>query len=142
MKEKKKMYRKLTKEEQRVILHKGTEAPFSGEFENFFETGIYHCKQCNQALYDSASKFHSGCGWASFDDCLQGAITEQLDADGRRIEITCAKCGGHLGHILQGKDLRQRIFAIASILLQLLLKKAPPNKSHNIIRRIGFNNME
>ncbi len=77
MKEKKKMYRKLTKEEQRVILHKGTEAPFSGEFENFFETGIYHCKQCNQALYDSASKFHSGCGWASFDDCLQGAITER-----------------------------------------------------------------
>ncbi|CAM3499802.1 methionine-R-sulfoxide reductase [Helicobacter ganmani] len=118
MKEKKKMYRKLTKEEQRVILHKGTEAPFSGEFENFFETGIYHCKQCNQALYDSASKFHSGCGWASFDDCLQGAITEQLDADGRRIEITCAKCGGHLGHIFAGegftpKNIRHCVNSIA-----------------------------
>ncbi|RDU62985.1 MULTISPECIES: methionine-R-sulfoxide reductase [Helicobacter] len=112
------MYRKLTKEEQRVILHKGTEAPFSGEFENFFETGIYHCKQCNQALYDSASKFHSGCGWASFDDCLQGAITEQLDADGRRIEITCAKCGGHLGHIFAGegftpKNIRHCVNSIA-----------------------------
>ncbi|WP_276952020.1 methionine-R-sulfoxide reductase [Helicobacter rodentium] len=102
------MYKKLTQEEERVILHKGTEAPFSGEFENFFEIGVYHCKQCGLALYDSVSKFHSGCGWASFDDSLQGAIKEQLDADGRRTEIVCANCGGHLGHIFIGEGFTQK----------------------------------
>ncbi|WP_104721105.1 methionine-R-sulfoxide reductase [Helicobacter mesocricetorum] len=97
------MFKKLNEEEQRVLLYKGTEAPFSGKYENFFEKGIYACKQCGNELYTSESKFHSGCGWPSFDDCIQGAIKEQLDADGRRIEILCAKCGGHLGHIFKGE---------------------------------------
>ncbi|TLE16441.1 methionine-R-sulfoxide reductase [Helicobacter apodemus] len=97
------MFNKLNTEEQRVILHKGTEAPFSGKYENFFEKGIYVCKQCGNELYSSESKFHSGCGWPSFDDCIQNAIKEQLDADGRRVEIVCAKCGGHLGHIFKGE---------------------------------------
>ncbi|MDE5602511.1 MAG: methionine-R-sulfoxide reductase [Helicobacter sp.] len=97
------MFKKLNEEEQRIILHKGTEAPFSGKYEDFFEKGIYVCKQCENELYTSESKFHSGCGWPSFDDCIQGAIKEQLDADGRRIEILCAKCNGHLGHIFRGE---------------------------------------
>ncbi|MCI7046939.1 methionine-R-sulfoxide reductase [Helicobacter sp.] len=97
------MYKKLNEQEQRVILHKGTEAPFSGKYENFFEKGIYCCKQCGSALYESKDKFHSGCGWPSFDSCIKGAVREQLDKDGRRIEIVCAKCGGHLGHIFRGE---------------------------------------
>lgn len=97
------MFNKLNAEEQRIILHKGTEAPFSGQYENFFQKGIYVCKQCGNELYSSESKFHSGCGWASFDDCIQDSIKEQLDADGRRVEIVCAKCGGHLGHIFKGE---------------------------------------
>lgn len=102
------MYNTLTQEEQRVILHKGTEAPFSGQYENFFEQGVYVCKQCNAPLYTSESKFHSGCGWPSFDACIEGAIKEQPDADGRRTEIVCAKCGGHLGHIFLGEGFTEK----------------------------------
>ncbi|WDL74405.1 methionine-R-sulfoxide reductase [Helicobacter winghamensis] len=102
------MYNTLNLEEQRVILHKGTEAPFSGKYENHFEKGIYACKQCNAPLYTSESKFHSGCGWPSFDVCIQGAIKEQPDADGRRTEIVCAKCGGHLGHIFLGEGFTEK----------------------------------
>ncbi len=102
------MFRKLSSEEEWVILHKGTEAPFSGEYENFFKKGVYLCKQCGNILYDSKDKFHSGCGWPSFDDCIKGAVMEQLDSDGRRIEIVCAKCGGHLGHIFRGEGFTKK----------------------------------
>lgn len=93
----------LTQEEQRVILHKGTEAPFSGKYEDFFEEGVYCCRQCGALLYESKDKFHSGCGWPSFDDCIKGAVLEQQDSDGVRTEIVCAKCKGHLGHIFRGE---------------------------------------
>lgn len=102
------MYNTLSLEEQRVILHKGTEAPFSGKYENHFEKGIYACKQCNAPLYTSESKFHSSCGWPSFDACIQGTIKEQPDADGKRTEIVCAKCGGHLGHIFLGEGFTEK----------------------------------
>lgn len=102
------MFRKLSSEEEWVILHKGTEAPFSGEYENFFEKGVYLCKQCGSILYDSKDKFHSGCGWPSFDDCIKEAVMEQLDSDGRRIEIVCVKCGGHLGHIFRGEGFTKK----------------------------------
>ena len=102
------MFRKLSSEEEWVILHKGTEAPFSGEYENFFEKGVYLCKQCGSILYDSKDKFHSGCGWASFDDCIKRAVMEQLVSDGRRIGIVCAKCGGHLGHIFRGEGFTKK----------------------------------
>lgn len=98
-------YRSLNKEEQRVILQKGTEQPFTGEFDNFYETGSYHCRQCDALLYQSVDKFKSGCGWPSFDDEVEGAVTRHMDADGRRTEIICANCGGHLGHVFNGEGL-------------------------------------
>ena len=96
---------KLTPEEKRVIINKGTEAPFTGEYVNNKETGIYICRQCEAPLYYSQDKFESTCGWPSFDAEISGAVKKTLDADGRRTEITCAKCGGHLGHIFEGEQL-------------------------------------
>ncbi len=100
-----KKYRSLNKEEQRIILQKGTERPFTGEYDNFYETGNYHCRQCDALLYQSVDKFKSGCGWPSFDDEVEGTVTKHLDADGRRTEIICTSCGGHLGHVFVGEGI-------------------------------------
>lgn len=99
------VYNNLTEEEKRVILHKGTERPFSGKYEHFYEKGTYLCKQCNAPLYRSDSKFDAGCGWPSFDDEIPGAVKRSLDSDGSRTEITCAQCGGHLGHVFLGEGM-------------------------------------
>ena len=93
----------LTPAEKHVIENKGTERPFSGEYENFDEKGTFVCRRCNQPLYSSAAKFKSGCGWPSFDDTLPGGVKRIPDADGHRIEIVCANCGGHLGHVFEGE---------------------------------------
>ncbi len=95
--------KKLNEEEARVILNKGTEAPFSGKYNNFYEKGIYLCKQCGSKLYRSEDKFKSGCGWPSFDDEIKGAVKRLLDKDGIRTEIVCANCDGHLGHVFEGE---------------------------------------
>ncbi|MBF0281731.1 MAG: bifunctional methionine sulfoxide reductase B/A protein [Zetaproteobacteria bacterium] len=95
----------LTPEEKRIILHKGTERPFSGAFDQFFEQGTYQCKRCNTPLYQSDSKFASSCGWPSFDDEIPGAVLRKPDSDGERTEIVCARCGAHLGHIFKGERL-------------------------------------
>lgn len=96
-------YNKLTPEEEAVIVHKSTEAPFTGEYDTMFDEGTYVCRRCNAPLYSSKSKFHSGCGWPSFDDEIKGAVKHIPDADGMRIEIVCNTCGGHLGHVFEGE---------------------------------------
>ena len=93
----------LTPEEKRVIIDKGTEAPFSGEYETMNDRGMFVCRQCRQPLYNSVNKFDARCGWPSFDKEIPGAVNRSLDADGMRTEITCAKCGGHLGHVFEGE---------------------------------------
>jgi peptide methionine sulfoxide reductase msrA/msrB len=97
------MNRNLTPEEERVIVYKGTERPFTGKYTEHFEKGVYVCRRCGAELFESQSKFRSECGWPSFDDQIPGAVHWQLDADGRRTEAVCANCGAHLGHIFQGE---------------------------------------
>ncbi|MFK2822482.1 methionine-R-sulfoxide reductase [Arcobacter sp. YIC-80] len=101
-------FNKLTDEEIRVIENKGTELPFSGKYNDFYKKGVFTCKKCNTPLYKSEDKFSSGCGWPSFDDEIKGAVKRVADADGRRVEIVCAACGGHLGHVFEGEGFTSK----------------------------------
>lgn len=106
--EKKTEYTPLTKEEERVIVKKGTEMPFTGKYYAFWEKGTYVCKRCGAALYRSESKFEADCGWPSFDDEVPGAVKRTTDADGVRTEITCANCEAHLGHVFLGEGFTKK----------------------------------
>lgn len=103
-----KQFNKLTPEEERVLIHKGTELPNTGELLHNKLKGIYTCRRCDAKLYLSESKFESGCGWPSFDDEIDGAVKKIPDADGRRTEIVCNNCGGHLGHVFSGEGFTEK----------------------------------
>ena len=99
---------RLSAAQYAVLRERGTEAPFTGEYINNKETGVYVCKQCNAPLYNSKDKFESTCGWPSFDGEIPGAVKRTMDADGERVEITCANCGGHLGHVFEGEMMTDK----------------------------------
>ncbi len=101
-------YNKLSREERRVILNKGTERAFIGKYTDNEAKGTYLCRRCNAALYHAADKFHSNCGWPSFDDEIKGTVRRLLDIDGIRTEIVCANCDGHLGHVFLGERFTQK----------------------------------
>lgn len=98
----------LTPKEEAVIVNKQTEAPFTGEYDSFFDDGTYICRRCNAPLYKSDAKFHSGCGWPSFDQEIKGAVKRIPDPDGMRVEIECNNCGGHLGHVFVGEGYTEK----------------------------------
>jgi peptide-methionine (R)-S-oxide reductase len=101
-------YNKLTEEQEKVIMYKATEVPFTGEYDNFYEDGTFICRRCNNPLFSSKSKFDSGCGWPSFDESFPNAIKRIPDPDGIRTEIECSNCTAHLGHEFLGEGLTNR----------------------------------
>lgn len=120
-----KEYKKLTEFEQYVIINKGTEKPFTGQYNKHKEKGTYTCKLCGAALYKSSDKFDSGCGWPGFDDEIEGAVKKSKDADGVRTEITCSNCGGHLGHVFYGEGFttKQTRHCVNSVSLEFIPAK-------------------
>lgn len=101
-------YNKLSKQEFEVIEKKGTERPFTGEYDDFYREGTYVCKKCNNPLFSSKAKFDAGCGWPAFDEHFENAVNWLPDADGHRTEIQCANCGGHLGHVFEGEHMTDK----------------------------------
>ncbi|HEY6882682.1 MAG TPA: methionine-R-sulfoxide reductase [Nitrososphaeraceae archaeon] len=101
-------YNKLTREEERVIVNKATEVPFTGKYDNFYEDGTFICRRCDAPLFSSKSKFDAGCGWPSFDENFPNAVERVPDPDGMRTEIQCANCGGHLGHEFLGERMTDK----------------------------------
>jgi peptide methionine sulfoxide reductase msrA/msrB len=124
-----KRYRNLKQDEQYIIEEKGTEMPFNNKYDKFFDPGVYVCKKCDEPLFISSNKFNSGCGWPSFDEELPGKVIRQKDADGRRVEILCAYCHGHLGHVFQGEHYtaKNTRHCVNSLSLIFCSAKSPQN---------------
>ena len=101
-------YNNLTPQEEDIILGKGTESPFTGEYDDFYEDGVFICRRCNAPLFSSEAKFDAGCGWPSFDDSHPNSLKRLPEEDGLRTEIQCANCGAHLGHEFLGENLTEK----------------------------------
>lgn len=117
--------KQLTQEEKKVIVNKGTEMPGTGEYEDFWEEGVYVCKRCGTPLYRSKDKFEAHCGWPSFDDEIEGRVKREPDPDGHRTEISCTTCGAHLGHVFENEGLTDKNLrhCVNSISLQFIPKE-------------------
>jgi len=98
----------LSEDERYIIIHKGTESPFSGKYTKHDKNGVYLCKQCDKELFSSQSKFDSFTGWPSFDDCIDKNVEEFLDDDNIRVEIICRNCKAHLGHVFRGENFTSK----------------------------------
>lgn len=127
-------YNQLTKEEELVILHKGTERPFTGDLLDVTEKGTYVCKQCDAPLYKSEDKFDGHCGWPSFDDEIENAVKRVPDTDGMRTEIICANCGGHLGHVFEGEGFTSKNtrHCVNSISMKFIPAESAKNSSTEV----------
>lgn len=117
----------LTPQEKYVIEDKGTERPFTGEYDNFYQPGMYVCRKCDNPLYSSKAKFDAGCGWPAFDDHFPGSVKQIPDHNGLRTEIQCAICGGHLGHIFVGEHLTDKNTRHCVNSLSIKFVPDPPN---------------
>lgn len=126
-------YNQLEPKEKYVILEKGTEWAFSGEYHDLKAHGTYLCRQCNQPLFLSTAKFDSGTGWPSFDDFIEGSVTELTDADGRRTEIVCSNCDGHLGHVFRGERFTPKStrHCVNSVSLQFVAEEGKKRENEN-----------
>lgn len=118
----------LTDFEKYVLFQKGTEPPFTGKYTDFFENGVYVCKNCGIPLYRSSDKFHSGCGWPSFDDEIPSAVKRKIDKDGIRTEISCSYCGAHLGHVFYGEGFTPKNVrhCVNSVSIQFIVESQKP----------------
>ena len=121
------MYNKLTPQQEDIIEGKGTEKPFSGEYDNFYENGIFVCRRCNNPLFSSESKFDAGCGWPAFDENYANAIKLIPDRDGERVEIQCTNCNAHLGHVFKGEKFTEK--DTRHCVNSLSIKFVPKNKT-------------
>ena len=119
-------YNKLTPQEEDIIIGKGTEEPFSGEYDDFYDDGVFVCKRCNALLFSSESKFDAGCGWPAFDAEYPNSLKRLLDPDGKRVEIQCQNCNAHLGHEFTGEHLTEK--NIRHCVNSLSIRFIPKNK--------------